>query len=581
MTDFKQLQIERPIDDGQALTDDDIYWGPLSTSHPTTLREYGPVTTIDISPTRQQWISITDSTRVQIYSPDTLSLVRSFYSFKDTAYCGSFRSDGRLVCAGSKDGIVRVFDFETRTQLRHFKEHQGSPVHCTQFSRDKTYIFTGSDDRTVRVFDLATEKQLTKFDHVHTDYVRALTPGSTTNPHLLLSGSYDRTMKLIDRRMSNNDNVLMNFDHGDQIESVLMYANETLAITAGGLYLKVWDLLGGGRLLASLSNHHKSILCTGFTSEQNYILSGGLDRHVKIYDASTFRVVQTITYPDAVLSLAMVGPNDRALCVGMPGGLWSVKRRDGKQQISSSSSSSIPMNSGYESIKNDANNDMISSNNNSLVPIDDESTNDTKSTASSGSRKTKSRRRFFPSGIITPTTTDSIASANRRPRLAPYDNYLRKFRASAALDAAFTTALKRRQPDIVLALFKELSRRQMLKQALAGRDDLSLLKILRFLQKHIAHTTYMPVLIEVAHLISYLYDFSIASHSDKNNKAMDKLKRTIHDELQFQLELMKTKGVIEIILAASSSSTTTLAETDLVSTTTSNNNNNNTVISSL
>jgi hypothetical protein len=92
MTDFKQLHIERPIDDGQALTDDDIYWGPLSSSHPTTLREYGPVTTINVAPTRQQWISITDSTRVQIYSPDTLSLVRSFYSFKDTAYCGTFRS---------------------------------------------------------------------------------------------------------------------------------------------------------------------------------------------------------------------------------------------------------------------------------------------------------------------------------------------------------------------------------------------------------------------------------------------------------------------------------------------------------
>lgn len=179
-----------------------------------------------------------------------------------------------------------------------------------------------------------------------------------------------------------------------------MYANETLAITAGGLYLKVWDLLGGGRLLASLSNHHKAILCTGFTSEQNYILSGGLDRHVKIYDATTFRVVHTISYPDAVLSLGMIGPNDRALCVGMPGGLWSVKRRDGKHQMSSSSSSSaIPMTNNYESIKTDTNNEQISSSN-TLVPIDDESTNDTKSTASSGSRKTKSRRRFFPSGKI-------------------------------------------------------------------------------------------------------------------------------------------------------------------------------------
>ena len=168
---------------------------------------------------------------------------------------------------------------------------------------------------------------------------------------------------------------------------------------------------------------------------------------------------------------------------------------------------------------------------------------------------------LFFLGIVTPTSTDPVATANRRPRLAPYDNYLRKFRASAALDAAFTSALKRRQPDIVLALFKELSRRQMLKQALAGRDDLSLLKILRYLQKHIAHTTYMPVLIEVAHIISHLYDFSSSSSSsDKNNKTMEKLQRTVHDELQFQLELMKTKGAIEIILATASAST--LVETN-------------------
>lgn len=68
--------------------------------------------------------------------------------------------------------------------------------------------------------DLATEKQVSKFDHVHTDYVRALTPGSATNPHLLLSGSYDRTMKLIDRRMPDHESNFMSFDHGDQIEAV-------------------------------------------------------------------------------------------------------------------------------------------------------------------------------------------------------------------------------------------------------------------------------------------------------------------------------------------------------------------------
>ena len=115
----------------------------------------------------------------------------------------------------------------------------------------------------------------------------------------------------------------------------------------------------------------------------------------------------------------------------------------------------------------------------------------------------------------------------------------------------------------------------MLKQALAGRDDLSLLKILRYLQKHIAHTTYMPMLIEVANIISQLYEFSSTS-SDKNNKTMEKLKRTIHDELQFQLELMKTKGAIEIILAAASASTLVESNSPMIN----NPNKNSTVISS-
>ena len=175
-----------------------------------------------------------------------------------------------------------------------------------------------------------------------------------------------------------------------------MYANETLAVTAGGLYLKVWDLLGGGRLLASLSNHHKSILCAGFTSDQNYIMSGGLDRHVKIYDASTYRVVHTITYPDSVLSMAMIGPHDRALCVGMPNGLWSVKRRDGKNQMASSSNSISTVND-YEPVYNAKNNEMTPLGR-SALDTDEESTNETKSTASSGSRKAKIRRRFVPSG---------------------------------------------------------------------------------------------------------------------------------------------------------------------------------------
>lgn len=46
--------------------------------------------------------------QVIIYDGQTKDVARTISRFKDMAYSGSFRSDGKLVVAGSQDGIVQV-----------------------------------------------------------------------------------------------------------------------------------------------------------------------------------------------------------------------------------------------------------------------------------------------------------------------------------------------------------------------------------------------------------------------------------------------------------------------------------------
>lgn len=46
----------------------------------------------------------------------------------------------------------------------------------------------------------------------------------------------------------------------------------------GGSTIKVWDALAGGKLLASVSNHHKTVTCMCFCSDYKRLLSGSLDR---------------------------------------------------------------------------------------------------------------------------------------------------------------------------------------------------------------------------------------------------------------------------------------------------------------
>ena len=43
--------------------------------------------------------------------------------------------------------------------------------------------------------------------------------------------------------------------------------------------IKVWDLLGGGRLLTGFSNHQKTITSISFDGEHRHLFSASLDRY--------------------------------------------------------------------------------------------------------------------------------------------------------------------------------------------------------------------------------------------------------------------------------------------------------------
>ena len=63
------------------------------------------------------------SFQIHIYGPFSQEPVKTFTRFKDTAYCGRFRSDGQLLVAGCEDSVVRLFDVSGKVALRMFKGH--------------------------------------------------------------------------------------------------------------------------------------------------------------------------------------------------------------------------------------------------------------------------------------------------------------------------------------------------------------------------------------------------------------------------------------------------------------------------
>src|SRR5690242_5898914 len=93
--------------------------------------------------------------------------------------------------------------------------------------------------------------------HLIQDYIRAAAV-NLNSPDSFYSGSYDHTIRMWDVR---SNQTTMSMNHGDPVESLLSLPGGTILISAGGSTVKVWDVLAGGRLLHTVSNHTKTITC--------------------------------------------------------------------------------------------------------------------------------------------------------------------------------------------------------------------------------------------------------------------------------------------------------------------------------
>ncbi|CAB1320268.1 unnamed protein product [Coregonus sp. 'balchen'] len=323
MASFKPTKIPIYPKLGEKVTPDTLYWKNYKA--PVQIKEFGAVTSIDFSPLAPHNYAVTASTRIHIYGPFSQEPVKTFTRFKDTAYSGKFRSDGQLLVAGCEDSVVRLFDVSGKVALRVFKGHTKG-VHVTDFTSDCYHILTGSDDYTCRLWDIPNSTELTSYKE-HTDYIRCGTT-SKLNRDIFITGSYDHTLRVFDARVEKS---VMTMDHSQPVESVLLYPSEGLLVSAGGRYVKVWDLLKGGQPLVSLKNHHKTVTCLGLSGNGQRLLSASLDRHVKVYNTTNYKVVHNFDYAASILSLALA-PDDESVVVGMTNGVLSIKHRKSPEE---------------------------------------------------------------------------------------------------------------------------------------------------------------------------------------------------------------------------------------------------------
>ncbi|KGL75169.1 U3 small nucleolar RNA-associated protein 15, partial [Tinamus guttatus] len=462
------------------------------------IKEFGVINKIDFSPVSPYNYAVTASSRIHVYGHYSQEPIKTFSRFKDAAYCATYRDDGKLLLAGSEEGSIRLFDISGRAPLRQFDGHTKA-VHAVGFLSDKYRIFSGGDDYSSNLWDIPSAAEIVSYNE-HLDYVRCGC-ASKLNADVFVTGSYDHTVKVFDARAKKS---IMTIEHGQPVESVLLFPSGGLLASAGGRYVKVWDILKGGQLLVSLKNHHKTVTCLCLNSSGQRLLSGSLDRHVKIYSTTSYKVVHSFNYATSILSLALSSF------------YYEAKNNWGEKKTSWYSMHQIKT---LEENK-----------------------------AKPQNKRQPAYRTYVKGRNYMPKQEDFYVSKPRKCVLRKYDKLLKSFQSSKALDAVLEPQIRLCTPEVTVAVMQELNRRGTLRSALAGRDEKQISLLLTFVTRHVIEPRFTPILVTVADMITDIYQ-PVVGQSALVDKQFLRLQEAIRKEIDYQEELLEVLGMMDALFA--------------------------------
>ncbi|MEO6788722.1 MAG: WD40 repeat domain-containing protein, partial [Chthoniobacteraceae bacterium] len=206
-----------------------------------------------------------------------------------------FSADGKLLATGggvpSRSGEVKIWRVSDASLVREVTPSHSDTVFSLDFSPDGKFLATAGADKFVKVFDLSTGK-LVKQLAGHTHYVFGVS--WKADGRTLASSGADKTVKL------------WSFPEGQPLKTIEGFKSEVTSVRfvgIGGEMLatsgdtKVWLLKEDGGALRDFAGGKDFIFSAAYTPDGQFILGGGQDSTLRIWNATTGKILFTLEAP--------------------------------------------------------------------------------------------------------------------------------------------------------------------------------------------------------------------------------------------------------------------------------------------
>jgi WD40 repeat protein len=270
--------------------------------------------------------------KIQIFDGrNLLPIADAFAVSRSAVNSAAFSPDGSRIAMGSTDNAVSVWDTESRTLIRSpLTGHQGE-VSSVTFSPDGTRIVSGSADGCVRVWDAVGGLPIPSGQR----QINAV--AFSKDGQQMASGGDDGTVRLWEAHAAKPIGPSLGQPLGDGESAItsLAFDPDGGRIVAGGKdgLVRLWDIKARQAVILpkvdpvgqlppgdySLAGNPRYIKSVAFSPNGSWIVSGGNDGAVRLWDAHSLASVRAVNAGYPVWAVAF-SPNSTQVVSGS--GWW-------------------------------------------------------------------------------------------------------------------------------------------------------------------------------------------------------------------------------------------------------------------